>query len=394
MPRAKPTQGTIIKQPSGSYRAFFLLDGKRLTKTFPNNAQAVEWLNGVAEQKANGLTYNVSKVTVGEWLDDWYKIKKASLKINTQDGYGRTIKNHLKPTMGAIRLLDLTPALLQKKYTQLVADGITERPLEIAHTILHQALDHAVRLNVITRNPADLILLPRPVKENDPEATEMHVWSESQANAFLLSVAKERNRNLYHLALATGMRRGEILGLQWDCVDFAGSLVTVKQQAVELPGGGWKFQTPKTKKGRRVIRMGPGLVSAMRNQIEVAEMTRKVTESGTRYTWNENDLVFPGYMGKPQNGYNLSHEFKRFSQRAGLPAITFHDLRHTAASLMLDHHIPIVEVSRILGHSQVSITLDIYAHIIREDDSRAADLMDQLLTPISFDIWTPSKKVV
>ena len=390
MARSKPTQGTIVKLPSGSYRARAWLNNQRLGKTFPTYAAAAAWLNEISEQKSNGLTYNATKITVAEWLDDWYTIHKTSLKINTRDGYERTIKNHLKPTLGAIKLLDLTPPLLQKKYTDLVANGITLRPLQIAHTILHSALDHAVRLGILTRNPASLVLLPKPAANHSPDADELHVWTESQISSFLLSVAQHRNRNLYHLALATGMRRGELLGLQWDHIDWTDSAVLVKQQAVETPGGGWIFQTPKTKSGRRIIKIGAGVLNALRSQVNVANETRIITQTGIRYTWEENNLVFPAYTGKPQNGYNVSKEFDRLVKAAGLPDIRFHDIRHTAASQMLMHNIPIAWVSRILGHSTVSITLDIYAHYIPGIET-AADLMDQITTPIAVDFTVSPK---
>lgn len=385
MARSKPTQGTIVKLPSGSHRAQIWLNGQRISKTLPTYPAAVAWLNEIAEQKTNGLTYNAAKITIAQWLDDWYTIHKTSLKINTQDGYQRTIKNHLKPTLGEIKLLDLTPALLQKKYTDLVTNGITLRPLQIAHTILHSALDHAVRLGILTRNPAGLVILPKPAATHSPDQDELHVWTESQVSQFLASLGTHRNRNLYHLALATGMRRGELLGLQWDNIDWANSSIIVKQQIVETPGGGWIFQTPKTKSGRRTIKIGPGVLNALRSQINLADLTRQETQLGKRYTWEENNLVFPAYTGKPQNGYNISKEFDHLARAAGLPDIKFHDLRHTAASQMLQHNIPIAEVSRILGHSKVSITLDIYAHYIPGIETAAAALMDQITTTIAVD---------
>ncbi len=299
MVRSKPVQGTIVKLPSGSYRAQIWLNNKRLSKTHKTHSLAAAWLNEIAAQKSGGLTYDAARVTLAEWLDDWYTLHKTNLKTNTQDGYQRTIRLHLKPTLGSIKLSDLTPALLQKKYIDLVDQGITLRPLQIAHTILHMALNHAVRLGILTRNPADLILLPKPPASHAPDQDELHVWTESQVSSFLLAIAGERNRNLYHLALATGMRRGELLGLQWDCINWTDSSVTVKQQAVEIPGGGWQFQTPKTKTGRRIIRLGPGVLAALRSQVEVATNTRLITQSSDRYTWQENNLVFPAFTGQP-----------------------------------------------------------------------------------------------
>ena len=382
--RRSPNEGTIHQLPSGSWRVQVRLDGQRLGKTFRRQAQAKNWLNEISEQIAGGLTYDVAKITLGEFVDDWYAIHKTRLKVNTQDSYARTIRLHIKPNLGDIKLLDLTPAILQNRYNQIAAVGITTRPLQIAHSILHQALDHACRLGLLARNPSDLVILPTP--EMDHEIRDLHVWTESQVSSFILSLEGQRNRYLYQLALAAGMRRGELVGLQWSAIDFLDSTLTVRQQVVELPGGGWKFQSPKTRAGRRTFAIGPGLIDALRAQISVVDLARQFAQSSNRYTWEENDLVFPSLNGTPQNGYNLSKEFDRLARAAGLPDIRFHDMRHTAASIMLANGIPLIEVSRILGHSKPSITLDIYGHFIPGHDRQAALLMDSITTPVSISI--------
>ncbi len=398
-PRRLNHEGSLSQLPSGSWRAQITLNGKRIGKTFPRQRAARDWLHQMYQLKQDGHTYDAHTTTLSTLLTAWLNTRAPSLRPNTLDQYTRTIRLYITPTLGHLKLADLTPALLQTTYdahlAKLQRAGHTSRPLHIAHTILHQVLDHATRLGLLTRNPADSILIPQ-IAQITPEATTLHVWTETQVTHFLASlpsflplphysdngggregvVGTARNTHLYHLALATGARRGEILGLQWTDIDWLHSTLTIARQVTELPDGGWTYQTPKTRAGRRTIQIGPGVLAALRAQQHLVDLLRQL--AGDR--WQENNLIFPNTLGKPQNGYNLSKEFHQLSLAAHLPPIRFHDLRHTAASLMLSHGIPLIEVSHTLGHSLPSITLDIYAHYIPQDQTASAALMDQLTT--------------
>ena len=254
--------------------------------------------------------------------------------------------------------------------------GVTRLPIEVVHAVLHSALEHAARLGLVIRNPADLVMAPGSKK------SELQIWDELQVSQFLVAVRGQRNEILYHLALATGMRRGELLGLQWGDMDWASGILRVERQVIEPEGGGFEFQTPKTDYGRRAIQLEPGLVGRMRQQLTLVELTRIFA----RGKWQEHNLIFPSTVGTPINGYTLSKEFHRLCQAAGTPAIRLHDLRHTAASLMLNHGIPLIVVSRILGHSKPSITMDIYGHLLPGIQAGAAELMERLTTPVAVDL--------
>jgi integrase len=214
-------------------------------------------------------------------------------------------------------------------------------------------------------NYADLVESPKP------ERHEMQVWDESQVSLFLNQTPDSA---FYRLAFATGMRRGEIIGLKWIDLDWRSGILTVRRQVYEPQGGGWRFQEPKSRAGIRSIRLGPQILEMLRVQFNrTIPLMRQL--AGDR--WQENDLIFPSSNGKPRNGYQVSKQFHSLAEQAGLPAIRFHDIRHTAASIMLMHGEPPVRVAMILGQG-LAVLLSTYAHYIPDDSSRAAILMDEI----------------
>ena len=178
------------------------------------------------------------------------------------------------------------------------------------------------------------------------------------------------------------MRQGELLGLKWNDIDFGTSALQVQRQVTKKKGGGFIFSQPKTKSGVRRIDLGEGTIAILKEhrQNQFAEML----VAGKN--WEENDLVFPSTIGTVQDRDNLRRHYKTLLKKAGLPEIRFHDLRHTAASLMLNNNIPVIVVSKRLGHAQPSITLDVYGHLIPTKQQEVASLMDELLIPIQIQL--------
>jgi integrase len=156
----------------------------------------------------------------------------------------------------------------------------------------------------------------------------------------------------------------------------------VERQLRRNPQDGELFSTPKTKFGRRVIALGPKTMEVLRQHYERQQLDRKAAGEN----WEEHELIFPSSVGTPYNYRNLIRDFKKVLHNAGLPEIRFHDLRHTAASLMLNNGVPVIIVSRRLGHARPSITLDIYGHLIPSMQQQAAELMDELVTPITVEL--------
>ena len=274
-----------------------------------------------------------------------------------------------------MKLRDLTPARVQQFYDQLTAEGRGARTVQIAHVVLHGCLKQAARLGLVARNPAAACLVPRSPVE------EMKVWDEGQVNQFLFSIRGQAYEALYHLALKTGMRRGELLGLEWGDVDWERATITVQRACFHPAGGGWVLQAPKTRRGIRSVKVGPGLLEQMRGQARQDDDLRRMAKGN----WEEHDLVFPSMAGTPLDGDSLSKQFRRLVARAGLPGMRLHDCRHTAASIMLSHGIPPVIVAGILGHS-LAVLMARYAHFIPDTQDEAARLMDEITTPVAVDL--------
>jgi integrase len=206
----------------------------------------------------------------------------------------------------------------------------------------------------------------------------MQVLVESHVTQFLVAAHESRHEALYHLAVVTGMRQGELFGLKWSDLHWNNGNLQVRRQVQEVRGQSWSFIEPKTRAGRRSIQIGEGTLQVLRIHRERQALQKAA--AGAR--WKDYDLIFPSSVGTPLNPTNLRNDFHQTLERVGLPKIRFHDLRHTAASLMLNHGIPVIVVSKILGHSKPSITLDIYGHLFHEMQNEAARIMDDLVTPI------------
>jgi integrase len=365
-------EASKTKRANGSYLAQVSIDGKRVSKVYKTKKEAQEWVTTMTGQVKQGLTYNSAKTTVDELLAEWLKIKKTKSRPATEEQYRRIARLYISPALGKLKLQDITAARIQRLYSDLEKQGVGKRTIEITHTVLHGFLGHAQRLGLVAQNWAALVEVPRPASR------EMVVWDESQVSQFLIANPDP----FYRLALATGMRRGELIGLQWKDVDWNAGMIHIRRQVYELEGGGWIFQAPKTERGRRGIRLGRGMLEALRYHFTV---TIPQMQAIAGEAWQENDLIFPTSKGTPRNGYNVSKDFHERVIASGLPVIRFHDMRHTAASIMLLHGEPPVRVAGILGQS-VQILLSTYAHYIPDDQERASSLMDAITTPVSIDL--------
>jgi integrase len=348
------------------------VEGRRISHTAKTKKAAAAWARKMTSQVAQGLTFKSTQTNLSDFLDEWLDIKETKLRPATMEQYRRLARLYIKTGLGQLVLKDINAVRIQAFYSSLQTDGTGKRTIEIVHSVLHGCLKHAHRLGLITQNWAALVEVPRPAKR------EMKVWSESQVSQFL---ATAPDQIFYRLAFATGMRRGELIGLQWLDLDWQASTLRIRRQVYTPAGGGFIFQEPKTSRGRRTIRLGPRLLQALHTHFN-QDLPRTKALAGDR--WQFHDLIFPSSVGTPRNGYNVSKEFKRRAKKAGLPPIRFHDIRHTAASIMLLHGEPPVRVAAILGQS-VAVLLDTNAHYIPDDQEKAAALMDQITTPVALD---------
>ena len=364
-------EGTINQLPSGSWRAQVTLKGRRLSHTSKNQQAAREWIRKIQDQIDQGLTYDDERTTLGTFLEGWLATKKSQLRTASSEQYFRMSRSYIEPQLGSIRMKNLDSGRIQEFYDELSKSGKGAGTIRMVHVVLHMCLEHAKNLGLVGRNPAEFCKLPKPLK------TEMSIWDEDQINKFLVFIQGHRNENLYHLALATGMRRGELLGLKWQDVDWVNHRLLIRRQCCHPKSGGFIFQEPKTKLGIRSVTLGKDLIDRLRAQMANIDLMRKIS----RDRWRDYDLVFPSMIGKPQIGNNVSLEFNKLVAQSGLPGIRFHDCRHTAASIMLSHGIPAVIVAGMLGHS-ISTLMTTYTHFIPDMQDEAAQLMSDITSPI------------
>jgi len=367
-------EGSLSHRSNGTWLAQVSIEGKRVSHTFKLRKDAQEWLTSTTGQVRQGLTYSSSKTTVDELLTIWLAMKKTKSRPATEEQYRRLTRLYISPHMGSMKLQEVSPTKIQRLYLDLENQNVGRRTIQLVHTILHGFLGHAARLGLVAQNWADLVEVPRPDKR------EMSVWDETQVSKFLMTVPDDP---FYRLAFTTGMRRGELIGLQWKDLDWNTGMLHITRQVYEPEGGGFIFQEPKTEQGKRAIRLRSGLIEALRKQFSTTIPLMKAIAGDD---WQENDLIFPSDKGTPRNGYNVSKNFDKAIKQAGLPDIRFHDIRHTVASYMLLHGEPPTRVAGILGH-KVAVLLDTYAHYIQDDQEKVSKLMDDLttVTAIEFD---------
>jgi integrase len=365
-------EGTIHRRSNGSWRAQVTLDGRRLSYTSRTKADCQKWIRKTLNQIDEGMTYASTKISLEEYLTEWLVSKKASIKPRSWDHYEHLVGHYITPRLGHIRIRDLQPQHIQGFYNQMQQQEIGAYTIRKIHFALHSALSHALKLNLIRYNPASVVIKPKK------PSREMVILDESQISQMLIAAKDTRLEPILHLAVSTGMRQMELLGLKWADLDPIKNTIKVERQLVRPVAGKIEFTSPKTKFGRRTIALGTKAMEVLRRHYE----RQNITKLAAGDMWTENGLIFTNATGGPLHHRNLLRDFKKLLYDAGLPTIRFHDLRHTAASLMLNHDIPVLVVSRMLGHSRPSITLDVYGHLIPSAQAYVAEKMDELITPI------------
>ena len=321
---------------------------------------------------AKGVVVDDRNMTVGDYLDRFLEdVQRGAVRESTFSRDKYLLTNHVKPSVGRIKIKNLGAMHLQRFYRDRLDSGLSASTVQKIHHVVHKALAQAVRWDLIARNPADSVKAPTPTPK------EMRPLSASEARRLLAAAeeAEDRLEALYVLAIHTGMRRGELLGLRWDDVDLDAATIRVRR-TLTRNGNGYALGEPKTKKSRRAVRLTPRTVDALtRHRARQAE--ERLRAGGL---YEDRDLVFAGEGGNLINPSNLrQRSFAPLLKRAGLPQITFHDLRHTCASLLFQKNVHPKFVQELLGHASVAITLDTYSHMLPGMGGEAADAIGEAL---------------
>jgi len=358
--RAKGT-GTYYKRDDGLWVAQFPLpNGKRKVKYSRKQKDVIDWLHEMRLQGASGTYTDDNKVTFGDFLDKWFEeIKAPTVKLSTYFTHESIIRNHIKPEIGNVRLSEITPALLSTLYAKKLKSGLSKRTVAFIHTIIQQTLKQAHKWGLVPRNVAEVVDAPTP------EQKPVEPLSRSQVNVLLNHLKEDRLFALYVVMLGCGLRRGEALALQWDCVNFDSGFILVKRSLQNIPGRGIVVSEPKSRSSYRIIAM--------------PEFVRYSLQRHKDMQIVESEYVFCTSKGTPFSPRNVVKYFKKALREAGLPTtIRIHDLRHTFVSYMLSQNVPPKDVQMIAGHADFSTTMDIYGHLMPGAQKKAAEKMDKL----------------
>jgi integrase len=374
-------EGTIYESPKDSgiwYAQVSLPDGKRRKRRAASQREAREKLKQLQAELDQGVDLSAQQPTVAEWCRTWLTTFATNLKPNIRDDYHGILRRYINgSTLGKRRLDKLTAAEVQAWVNELTT-RVKPKTVRNAHARLHKALEVAVRNGYVARNVASNAELPQV------PTPDIHPLEVRQVKALLKAVENHRWYALYRLAVNLGMREAELFGLTWPAINFERGTLRIHQQLQRARKEGkqdapreFMLQTTKTKAGERTLKLDADLVAVLRAHKANQDEERALRGEKWRDPWGA--LVFTTETGGPMHISCLLDHFRGVLKKAGLPAIRFHDLRHTAATLMLADGVPLVTVSKILGHSSPAITATIYAHALDEHKASAiAGLSQQL----------------
>jgi integrase len=369
-------EGGIRQRADGRYEATVSLgwrNGKRHRKSIYGRTrrEVADKLAAALKAQMDGIEFVPETQTVGNYLDDWLEYIRPRVRPSTWKRYEVNVRVHIKPALGQVRLARLSPQHLTRFYGERQAARLAPRTVLQLHRLIHGAIKQAVRWNLVLRNVADLVDPPRAPR------LDVQTYTAEEVRTLLAAAAGDQFEALYVLAVTTGMRQGELLGLRWRDVNLDANMLQVRFALQRMPDKTLHLVEPKTNSSRRKVYLSVVAVDALRRH--------KVRQANERLQlgaqWEDHDLVFPNHTGRPMSGLSLYQtHYLPMLWRAGLPRRRFHDLRHTAATLLLEANVNTKVVSELLGHTQVSTTMDIYQHVTPPMQQHAAGVFDDLLS--------------
>lgn len=370
MARRGHGEGSIYQRSDGRWAASISLDGRK-RKTFYGKTRkdVQEQLKVALHEQKQGTLVTSSQQTVKQYLEQWLEdVHKPTIRIGSYKLYRGYLDNHILPTIGHIQLQKLTAQQVQALYTRKTNEGLSPKTVQNIHGLLHKALDNAVRWGLVARNVCSAVTTPRSRQH------EIHPLTTEQAQQLLAKARGHKLETLLTLALVTGMRRGELLALRWQDIHFDVMSLSVGRTVNRITGYGYVENDPKTSRSRRVV-MLPAFVIKMLKQHRLQQTERRLKADER---WKEQDLVFPNTYGGYLHPEYLLVRFHRLLEDAGLPDMRFHDLRHSAATILLGMGIHPKVVQELLGHSQISMTMDIYSHVLPSMQKEAMGKLNAL----------------
>ncbi|GAB2584643.1 site-specific integrase [Streptomyces capparidis] len=391
--------GTVYQRKDGRWEAagYVLAPGntrKRIRVYGTTRKEALAKLTEKIAASNLGLPVAAADSTVSTYLTYWLNgVAVHQVRENTHTRYAACVRLHLIPGLGAKKLARLTARDVRTFLDRLrvacqcctqgrdtarrqccaIGQCCDKRlsPLTVAyvHSVLKSALEHAVREDELPRNVA------RNIKTAAPRPRRFKPLTAAEARQFLHTTSSDRLHALYELALRTGLRKGELLGLHWEDLDLDGGTASIRRSLQRTQSGGLTALPTKTRASERRIALPTECVHSLKGQRERQEAERKVAGVG----WKDSGLVFTTPTGGPIDPANMTRRFGRLLDRAGLRRIRFHDLRHSTATLLLEQGVDLVVIKELLGHAHIGVTAGVYAHVRLRLQRQAIDTLGHAL---------------
>jgi len=366
-------EGSIYQRPDGRWVAMLTIgynaNGKRLRKAIYGwtKKEVQDELTRMQSASLAGTLAAPNKMTVAQYLDHWLEnVARPSITYGTFVNYDGVTKKHIIPRIGGVNIQKLTVPHVQQLYAEMERGGAGPHGRRLAHCVLHRALKDGLRAGVVTRNVCEAVDPPKITRR------EMQALDSEQAQQLLAAAKGDRFEALYWVAIYTGLRSGEIFALQWADVDLKAGSIAVRRSQSEV-NGRLAVKEPKSSKGRRQVSLSADLVDML------LDHRKRMLAEGLAGA----ERVFCNVLGGPLRRADFHRRsYKPLLKKAGLPSSTrFHDLRHTHATLMLGLGVNPKVVQERLGHSQISVTMDVYSHVLPTMQQDAADQFGALLNP-------------
>lgn len=364
-------EGNIRRRTDGTWECRMLIDGKRRSAYGKTQAEVRLKLRNMQNAKDACIKWTASEMTISDWLTIWMRDYRNSIKESTKSTYWSEIRLHILPYIGRIKLSALTSENVQRMYNKLISDGISPKSVRNTHGILHKALDQAVKLKYIAGNASDNCEIAVGAKK------EMQPIKDGNLRTFMEMIKGNRCEDMLLVAVFTGMRESEIIGLSWDCIDFERKQIRIYRQLSKerKKGGVYVFSDLKNKTARSFSAADIVFDALMR-----VRQAQEVQKETCPDAWeNPHNLVFTDARGKHICTNTLYMNFKRIVREMGMPDVRFHDLRHTFATLSIEAGNDIKTISTSLGHATTAFTMDVYGHVSDRMQRESAQRMQAYL---------------
>ncbi len=355
--------------------------GKQIQKSISGKTQkeVAKKLKEVAASIDAGTYVAPSKMTISQWMDIWQTEYLVNTKHSTKISYMAIIRNHIKPNLGAVPLTSIMPHQIQSFYNRLSLPTDEKEPtspktIKNIHGVLHRALQQAVLNGMISTNPCNACVLPKVTRK------EIKPLDEDQIADFLRAISGHRYEELFITTIFSGMREGEVCGLQWDCINLERGTVLINKQLQKIrqTGGEYRLLPTKNSKGRSIT-LAPFVVTILR-QIKKEQLANRL-----RYgeSYDDSGFVFADELGHHLSPQIVYRDFKKIVADIGCPHTRFHDLRHTYAVVAIQSGDDIKTVQENLGHATAAFTLDVYGHVTDKMKQESANRMERFIRGVT-----------